>query len=481
MREINTIASSLFDKIRSRFENVNLGDEHAKACTDPEKARFFNFDYINRDGKNFGNVTISLIDEDSVKVYFGQNITEEMDDDQSDEWYKFLKAVRKFAMKNMLEFDVRDISKSSLNLRDIKQQSADDSTYDVDDLSKAVTESKLYGNTHKSFANHGTAKLIINHRSRIDDSVHGARSRQIESMFVETERGERFLLPENNLHYGHAMAEHIGHGGKLEDEIGNSITGMCKEMKSMAQFVRNVKLREFDDEETTSMAGSAVRRYGELKSRLKEMRGPRGYQRYVELYEPTDDTQDDADIDALRERFVRKVWNDKFDEALPYVHKAHKMYQDSVMAEEFEQWMESITEESSDENSVGLDKLIQTPITTGVDGFDAIRNLTGCGVKLTDDMRDSIFALAQSQGPDADVRFILKAWASQNKPELVQKIDQAMNVAQQAQTNVVPQVSQAPAPSPTGQTGVEQQTNANAPMGETADPLNFLKSLAGLR
>ena len=46
-REIEKIADDLFEKIRTRFENLNLGDNKAKATSDPKKARFFNFDYIS--------------------------------------------------------------------------------------------------------------------------------------------------------------------------------------------------------------------------------------------------------------------------------------------------------------------------------------------------------------------------------------------------------------------------------------------------
>ena len=64
-KEIESVATALFDKVRSRFENVTLGDEKAKATTDPEKARFFNFTYSDPTGAQFGTVTISLIDETS--------------------------------------------------------------------------------------------------------------------------------------------------------------------------------------------------------------------------------------------------------------------------------------------------------------------------------------------------------------------------------------------------------------------------------
>ena len=54
MKEIESIASALFDKVRSRFTNVTLGNEKAEAENDPEKARFFNFDYVDQNGKNYG-------------------------------------------------------------------------------------------------------------------------------------------------------------------------------------------------------------------------------------------------------------------------------------------------------------------------------------------------------------------------------------------------------------------------------------------
>ena len=162
MRELDKISASLFDKIRARFDHVSIGDEKAQSITDPETARFFNFDYISQDGENFGNVTISLIDEDSLKIYFGSNITEALDEEQEQEWFRFLRGLRKFARRNMLAFDVRDINRSNLDLKDLKQQSYSDSTYDKEEL--AIAESKLYGhgnNRRISYGDVGTHKLII--------------------------------------------------------------------------------------------------------------------------------------------------------------------------------------------------------------------------------------------------------------------------------------------------------------------------------
>ena len=478
MREINTIANALFGKIRSRFENVNIGDENAKASSDPESARFFNFDFVARDGANFGNVTISLVDEDSLKVYFGQNIGNDMDDEHKTEWYAFLRGLRRFAKRNLLGFDTRDISKANLQLKDIKQQSKDDSTYDVEDLSTAVTESKLYGTSRNSYGTAGKTKLLIKHDGLVSDEKHGDRARHIKEIFIETEKGERFLLPHTNLHAARAMGQHISNGGSLHDDIGEAINNMVREMGSMAHFVRASKRRQFEDAETSAMANAAVKHYDQLKNTLKSIRGPKGYNRFVAEFSPQSNVEDEVDVDSLRERFVRKVYDDRFDEALPLVYRAYKQQQESVMGEEFENWMNSIAETAyetpdSDDKIESLNVLLSSPFTVGQDGQDATGALNG--IIGDDDLDEAIYQLSQSQGPDADCRFLIKNWVNENMPELLDQLQFGPDNTQQAQTNIAPPVSPEVANNTTG------QTTMDAPVTESDDGLDFLRSLAGLK
>jgi hypothetical protein len=154
MRELNKIADDLFNKIRSRFENVSLGDEKAKPTFDPEKARFFNFNYVDSRGTSHGNITISLVDEKSLKIYFTQDIASELESIDSnslpsdlDQWYSFLRNIRQFAKRNMLTFDTRDITRNNLQVRDIKIASKIDSTYKPNEI--AVRETKRYSMNNK--------------------------------------------------------------------------------------------------------------------------------------------------------------------------------------------------------------------------------------------------------------------------------------------------------------------------------------------
>ena len=143
MKAIEKISAELFDKLKSRFENVSLGDKEANDTDDPEEARFFNFGYTQR-GENFGNVTITIADKKGLKVFYSKNVT---DNDKLDKkvWFKFLKALRHFARRNMMTYDARDINKKTLDIRDIKTFAK---THAAEEDLEDITESKMYGN-HK--------------------------------------------------------------------------------------------------------------------------------------------------------------------------------------------------------------------------------------------------------------------------------------------------------------------------------------------
>jgi hypothetical protein len=103
MKAIEIISQDLFDKVRSRFENLEMGDETGAVTIDPSQARFFDFDFI-LEGQNLGRVSISLNDLGSLKVYYSQGITENQDDPTKKYWYSFLREMRLFAMRRLLRF-----------------------------------------------------------------------------------------------------------------------------------------------------------------------------------------------------------------------------------------------------------------------------------------------------------------------------------------------------------------------------------------
>jgi hypothetical protein len=486
MREIENIAADLFDKIRSRFDTVRLGDENAKSTQDPDEARFFNFDYVSADGTKFGNVTISLIDEDSLKVYYSKDITDALDQMQTAEWFNFLKSLRQFAKRNMLTFDTRDITRSNLQLKDVRQQSKAGGTLSVDDMDN-VTESKLWGTSRSSYQDFGPAKIIVRHSDNVDEERRGARSRNIEAIFIENTVGERRLLPFKNLHGARAMARHISCGGEVDDDLGSHISECCQEMASLRHFVVSTKHRQFEDADTSEMASAAVGRYMDLKKNLQRMASGRGYHTYKEAYIPEAGIEEEYDLNELRERFVRKIYDDRFNDALPYVYRAYQKKQQALetdLGEEFETWAESVVEGTwatpeAESDIEQLDKLMASPIEVGEDGTNASGVLYD--ILGDDQLYDKFSELAEQEGPDADVRPLIIDWLNSNGyPELAAKY----------QTNAEPETDDgvhADQPNQTvGGTGMDSNQSMsmpsyNSPTGmQESHHLASLKRLAGL-
>lgn len=339
MIEIEKVAENLFDKIRSRFPEIKIGDEKSKSTLDPTKARIFNFDFNDY----FTNITVSLVDENNLKIYYDMEAPRGLDPLEKKEWYNFLKNMRFFAQRNGLSFDVRDIAKGGLAQADLKHLNKDAEVVDKDEFK--VTESRMYGTSRSSYQKLDDVKIIARHSKPIvDDTNPGARGRNIQALYIENSLGERFRLPEGTtLNGARAHARHVKNGGSIHDEFGKHINKIIAEMNSLKTFVRNMRGRTFEDAETNSMVESAVNYYGKLHRDLFTIRGQRGYEAYRSLWEP-EVTEDEAiDIDALRERFVRRVFDDRLLDALPVVKKAYDADRTKI-GSEFESWANSVLE-----------------------------------------------------------------------------------------------------------------------------------------
>jgi hypothetical protein len=354
-----------------------------------------------------------------------------------------------------------------------------DATYDKEELS--IAESKLYGhgnNRRISYGDVGTHKLIIKHQDQIDPDRHGARGRQIEHVFVETPLGERFLLPHTNLHGARAIANHLRHEGRMDDEGAAMINEMVKEMASMKHFVRSMRNRTFEDQETSGMVEAAVHRYNEVKDHLKRFQGRQGHQLLLNMCGKSRDL-DEVDVDSLRERFVKKIYDDRFNEALPYVYRAYKNKQkmDTPMTVEFESWANDITEQTwdndtDDRDEQNLDTLMQAPIAVGVDAADAIAAISSIEFLKNEDLRQALIKLSKNQGPDADARRTIIGWLASNGENAL--ANQFMQIMQQQNANTQPAPPQpVPQPQPVGATTMDEPV--------VSEDLSFLRKLAGLK
>lgn len=422
MREVNKISESLFEKIRDRFDDVSLGDAEANAVSDPAKARFFNFDYTV-EGKNYGNITISLVDELSLKVYYSKNITQNLNTVEKQKWYGFLKELREFSKRNLLSFEPRDITRPTLKHRDIKQVSKSDDTFDKDDV---LAEGHMYGTNRTSYENGNNVRIMVRHSDAIDPERRGARSRKIASIFLETSDGERFKLPMNSLSYARAMARHLAEGGTMHDDFGKHITEVADECSKLRPFRAAMVRRVFEDSETQRMVEAAFEYHSQLKHTLSKMSGTKGYKQCKEEFETTGSyiNEEDTDVDAIRERFVKRVFSDRMESALPIVQKAYNMKKENRYAKQFESWASSVVEGTwaipdSDESINELSELLAEELPIGVDAVNATAALYNI---IGDDALFDLLGSASDEDPDADARPIILGWLENNMPEIFNKL-----------------------------------------------------------
>ena len=327
MRSIGNISQELFDKVRSRVANIKLGNSEGMVTTDPSQARFFEFNFKHRD-LPMGAVTISINEEDTLKVYFPNSMVEDADQKASDAWYGFLKELSKFSARNMLNYETHNVTKERLDKKDYQflSQNQQDN----------VMENKLHGTSQKSFLEQGNAKLIIKHSRTVDETKMGARSRNISAIYIENNQGERFKFANNYLPGARAMARHVSNEGHTRDERGLHIVEIMNEMQQLKNFVRGVKHTNYDQEEAKEVIEAATDRYYGLKDTLKAISSSKGYDSYFENWVPGVIDVEENDIEDLKLKLTRQVYDERITDTLPSVSRALRMAKEAKMDKDAE-------------------------------------------------------------------------------------------------------------------------------------------------
>ena len=317
MNIIEIIAQDVFDKVRSRFSNLEMGDENGAVTSDPKEARFFDFDFT-LEGNNLGRVSISLNELGSLKVFYGQDITEDADSIATGIWYDFLKEMRFFAKRRMLRFDTRDITKGNLNKDDF-QYLAQNGTKE-----NSMNESSMYGGPKTSFRKLENTLLRIRHSKTVDENQKGARSRNINALFIENEAGERFKYPFVHLAGAKAMQRHVANGGRPYDDVGNEIIGMSEQIAQLTAFKRHVGNHDGMNEEVNEILERSQMKLENLRKTVDGISKQGFYQQWVESISPSDDegfVMDQATMEDYKSKFTVKNFKEDLAQYFPLIHK----------------------------------------------------------------------------------------------------------------------------------------------------------------
>lgn len=229
------------------------------------------------------------------------------------------------------------------------------------------------------------------------------------------------------------MARHIGNGGRISDQISEHICSIVEEMSNLRVFVRNTRGKVFEDTETLEMVESASDYYGELQEKLSKLTKPRTYGGYVANYAPEVHDTSDYDENMLRERFTRKMFDERMSGALSSVHRAYKRKQsqqcDTAMGDEFSEWASSILEQSyraeidadNDIDALALEEFFADDVIFGTDATNAISRVSAI---INDDGLNNKLVRYAERDPNEDARTVVYSWLLQHNPAAAASVEQ---------------------------------------------------------
>lgn len=324
----NSTSQQLYDTLVSKDFDPKPLDLMGKDVIDPSQADLFSFEY-KTENKNYGTVVVLLDSESNMEVYYGDNVGRTMESNDKNDWYDFLYLLRNLAKKNMYTFSLNNMNRLKYNMKTMA----------------AVTEGKLlegyYGTSKTSYSNQPMeTKLIIKHSRPLGED--DARFRNVKTLFVQTQEGERFKLPFTSLSGGKAMARHVAEGGNPYDAFGQHIVEMMAEMATLQRFVRASKNKDYSGE-AGELVEQAVNHYSALKRKAKRMIGRRGYHEELEAYDPITITDLDETVDAVRELFIQQSLDERVEQALPLLAKIQET--NMKEADIFERWVDDLINE----------------------------------------------------------------------------------------------------------------------------------------
>lgn len=394
MAKNNTPNQQLYDMLVSKDFDLTLLDNAGRPSTDPSDTKIFSFDYTPSSMHDYGTIVIMLTDDKELEVYTADNVGKRMDSNDKKEWFDFLQQLRMFAKRNLLSFGIRNLNHLKYSMQG---QAA---------IKEGLNES-WNGNKTVSYNDKPNfARLMIKHSRPIREG--DVRYRHIDSLFLETDDGERFKLPFKSLMGGRAMVEHIRSGGKPYDIKGQHIEKIVNELNVMGRFKRSDTTKIFENDNEI-MLEKVNAYYESTKKTLKSLGSRRGYKQYFESWNPTEISEEELVVEDIKHLFVTQNIDSRIEDALPILVRIQQQEMKMKEIQIFESWVNILAEgvwacPDTKEKQSKLAEILSNPLRVGPDATNASAQLYD--LYNDDELSDKLHALAE-QDANADCRNLI--------------------------------------------------------------------------
>lgn len=188
-------------------------------------------------------------------------------------------------------------------------------------MDEAVMESfsKMFGSLKTSQQTLENVRILVRHKTPVDESVRGSRSRHISAIFLEC-NGERMRFQHNYLPGARAMAQHMAHGGMMGDKVGAYISESTGQLLKLQSFNRYVTTNKLINEDSSGIIETIKENIQTLRTELKKITGSKTYETVrarLETFEREPLAEDDTS--QLKDLFTIRRFDEKFEEVLPIV------------------------------------------------------------------------------------------------------------------------------------------------------------------
>jgi len=317
MQAIELISQDLFDKVRSRFSNLEMGDEDGDVTIDPRAARFFDFDFVH-EGHNLGRVSVSINERGSLKIFYTQGILEDQHPLIHQVWFKFLREMRYFSKQRLLRFDTRDITKRNLDKNDFRYLASTGTKEEV------MAENRMYGSSMRSYLPLESARLIVKHHGPVDEHQMGSRSRNIKGLFIENSEGERFKYPFIHLPGAKAMLRHVANGGRPHDMHGQAIIGLSEEIAQLTALHKHTRnLHDSMQGGVNEIVERTSAKLQQLRDLMHQLSKQHHYDNWKNSYQPNNDhiILDQTTMEDYKNKFTVSSFSEDLVQFFPLIHR----------------------------------------------------------------------------------------------------------------------------------------------------------------
>ena len=327
---VKTVADKVFNLLKGYGYEIDTFDKVGEVVGNPADAIRFYVDSPNL------LVTLNVPNEE-IRFSVSEN-TKDTDTIRSQ--------LNNIARAHLMTMDFRVFGKT---LKPTSEKINIDKEIEMEGITEASLGSS-YGSIKTSYQPLDSVKIVVKHSKPVNEEIRGARSRNISKIFIQANE-ERFLFPSKNLQGARAMARHIYNGGAMHDTVGESIVQMCKDIRTLREFVRYVSTKGLINEANSEYVTLAKEHIESIKTTFKRVAGAKSYSKAVESLNEYDNIEIVNEVN-LEDHFTETHFDNKVGNAHETLSKlvnkksAFESYiMNAIESETFEGAKEVIEEE----------------------------------------------------------------------------------------------------------------------------------------